>query len=145
MNNDRKNLKDFSILILVLSAFSLVRIIVDLCVFGLNASNVPVEGLTEDMVRTATIIAFVLALLLLIPDVYIGIRGIKEANNPTGKNGHITWALVLVILSLIATISAVIDMFNGFDVGKLLEVLVVVIDVALFFFYYAAATKVANA
>jgi hypothetical protein len=145
MNKDRKNLKDLSIIILVFAAISLVRIIVDLCVFGLNASNVPVEGVSEDMVRTATIIAFVLALLLLIPDVFIGIRGIKEANNPTGKKGHITWALVLVILSLIATISAVIDMFNGFDVGKLLEVIDVAIDVALFYFYYVAAKKVANA
>lgn len=144
MNKDRKNLKEYSIVILLFAVFSLIRMIVDLCVFGFNASSIPVEGADEKLVQIATIIIAVIAFLLLFPDIYVGIRGIKEANNPTNKRSHIVWALILTVLSSIATISSVVDIITSFNFGKLLEVIDVAVDVVLFYAYYLTAKKVAN-
>ena len=144
MIKERKNLKEYSFVILIFAALSLVRLIIDACADGFSTAIVPIEGATEEMVKTAVIIAFVLALLLLIPDVYVGFKGLKEAQNPTGARAHIVWALVLSIIYLIATISSVVEIAKGFDVDKLIKVLNVAVDTALFYAYYLTAKKVAN-
>ena len=144
MDKNRKILKEYSVVILILAALSLVRLVVDFCVNGFNVSNTSVEGVTESAVKIATIIIFAIGLLLLIPDVYVGVKGIKEANNPTGKGAHIAWALIIAVLSAIGAISAIIDITKGFDISKLLAALDVAADAAIFFAYYLTAKKVAN-
>ena len=145
MNKERKLLKEYSVVILILTALSLVRLIVDLFAFGgLDASKFPATGLPQEVVKITLIISFVIALVFFIPEVFVGVRGLKEAENPTGKSGHIVWALILAIFSAVATISAVIDIFSGFDTGKLLEVIDVALDAVIFFMYFLTAKKVAN-
>ena len=144
MIKERKNLKEYSVVILILAALSLVRLIVDVCVNGFSPKGMPVEGVSEEVVKIAIIIAFVIALLLLIPNVYVGFKGLKEAQNPTGARAHIVWALVLSILYLIVTISSVVEITKGFDIDKLINVLNVAVDTALFFAYYLTAKKIAN-
>lgn len=141
MTKERKILKEYSVVILIFAALSLVRLIVDACVNGFSTETIPVEGVTEELVKIAVIIAFVLALLLLIPNVYVGFKGLKEAKNPTGAREHIVWALVLSIIYLIATISSVVEITKGFDIDKLIEILDVAVDTALFFAYYLTAKK----
>ena len=144
MNKNRKTLKEYSVIILIFAALSLIRMIVDVCVHGFDFTGLNVEGVTEEFVKVAVIISFVLALVLLIPDVYVGVKGIKEANAPTGARAHIVWALVLAILSAIATVSAIIDVASDFNASKLIECLDVAVDTALFFAYYVTARKVKN-
>ena len=144
MIKERKSLKEYSVVILIFAALSLVRLIVDFCVNGFSAPTISIEGATEEMIKIAVIIAFVLSLLLLIPDVYVGFKGLKEAKNPTGARAHIVWALVLSIINLIAGISSVVEITKGFDVDKLLRLLDVLVDTALFFVYYLTAKKIAS-
>ena len=144
MNKDRKTLKEYSIVILALALFSLVRMVVDVCVFGFDTTGIVIEGATPQLIRIAGIIAFALAIVLLIPNVFVGVRGINESKNPSGKKGHIVWSLVLAILALIALVFAVIDIIKGYNLNKLIEIADIVLDVAIFGAYYSTAKKVAK-
>lgn len=144
MNKERKLLKEYSEIILILAVFSLVRMVVELCLYGTKAPNIPIEGATGQSVRITVIVTSVIAFLLLLPNFYVGIKGMEQAEKPTGKRAHIVWAIILAVLSLIATITAIVDITKGFSVGKLLAVLDMAVDTALFIMYYLTATKIAN-
>ena len=144
MIKERKTLKEYSIVILVFAALSFVRIIIDAITNGFGSQALNVEGVPENVAQIVAIIIFVMALLLLLPDVYVGVKGIKESNNPTGARAHIVWALILAILSLVGTVSSLGDMIKEFDFDKLLLVLDLAVDVVLFFAYYLVAKKIAN-
>ena len=144
MIKERKTLKEYSIVILVFAALSFARIIIDAITHGFGSQALNVEGVPENVAQIVAIIIFVMALLLLLPDVYVGVKGMKESNNPTGARAHIVWALILAILSLVGTVSSLGDMIKEFDFDKLLLVLDLAVDVVLFFAYYLVAKKIAN-
>lgn len=144
MNKERKQLKEYSVVILILAVLSLVRLIVDVCVYGFDPSTVNIEGANDDIIKASLIITFVLSIILFIPDIYVGFKGMKEAKNPTGARAHIVWALILAILATIATVSSIVDIANTFNVSKLLQVVDVAADAAIFFAYYLTAKKVAR-
>ena len=85
-----------------------------------------------------------LGFILFVPDVYVGLKGLKEADNPTGGRAHIIWAFILAVLAVLGTVSAVTDIVSGFTVSRLLAVLDVAVDALLFFAYFITAKKVAN-
>ena len=144
MIKERKTLKEYSIVIVVFAALSFVRIIIDAITHGFGSQALNVEGVPENVAQIVAIIIFVMALLLLLPDVYVGVKGMKESNNPTGPRAHIVWALILAILSLVGTVSSLWDMIKESDFDKLLLVLDLAVDVVLFFAYYLVAKKIAN-
>ena len=144
MTKDRKVLKEYSIVILILAGLTLIRAIVDACITGFNPASVNVEGASETLVKVALIITFVLALLLLIPDVYVGIKGIKEASNPTGARAHIIWSLIIAILYGIGVVSSTIDICKGFSWNQLASLANTVLNACLFTIYYITAKKVAE-
>ena len=144
MTKDRKTLKEYSIVILILAGLTLVRIIVDACITGFNPANVNIEGASETLIKVSLIIAFVLALVLLIPDVYVGIKGIKEANNPSGAKAHIIWALIIAIIYALGTVSSIVDICKGFSWSNLTSLCNTVLDACIFTLYYLTAKKVAE-
>ena len=73
MEKNRKELMTFSIVILVLAAFTLVKLIVNACVNGLPQITEIPEGFTKEAVQVITIIAYVLSFLTLLPQIYIGV------------------------------------------------------------------------
>lgn len=143
MDKDRKELKSFSILILVLVALTLIRAIVSACVNGFQVNEVP-AGTTKELVQTAAIIAFVVSLLLLIPQIYVGVKGIKIANGAASGKAHLVWALILAVLAAIATISAISNLTKAFNFDAVLSALDPAIDVLAFACYYVYARRVAN-
>ena len=144
MDKDRKTLKEYSVVLLVLAGLSLIRLVFDFCTIGFDVLALGVEGVSESLLKTITIIIFAIAIILLIPEVYVGVKGIKEAKNPTGAKAHITWSLILLILTTIGAISSIIDIFNGYATNKMLEILDMVVDASLLYTYYQTAKKVAQ-
>ena len=142
MNKERKALKENSLLILVFAAISLARIIVETCGYAFGFKTIAIEGVSQDLVKIGVIVFFIISLLLLAPNAYVGFKGIKEANNPTSARAHIVWALILAIISVLGLISGVVELIRNFNVGQLLFVLDVVVDTLLFYAYYLTAKKV---
>lgn len=134
MEKAKKNLRDYSFLALLFAALSLVRIIYSATTGGLevDTSSLP-EGITEAMVQIVLIVVLALSVVLLLPQLYIGVKGMKVAKNPDASKGHIVWAKILLVLSIIAIISPVVDIFKDFSVDRLLEIIDIGIDVILFF------------
>lgn len=144
MNKERKTLKEYSVVILIFAAFSLARIIVEACLYGFGIQAISLEGVSEDLVKIGLIVFFISSLILLIPNAYVGVKGIKEAESPTSARAHIVWALILAILSLVGTITAIVDIINGFSIDQLFILLDVAVDTVLFYAYYLTAKKVAE-
>ena len=144
MEKNKKELKSFSILILAIVALSLIRNIVGLCVSGIPQPTESFEGMTQDMVQTISIISFVLALVLFVPQIYLGIKGIMIANGATSGKTHIVWAIILIIISIIALIFELVTLINAFNIDTVMNALEPAIELALFAFYYVYACRVKN-
>ena len=144
MEKERKELKLLSIVILAFVALSVVKSIVDLCVNGLpQAKDIP-EGFSVELFRVISIIMCIIGFIVYIPQIYVGIKGLQIANgaNYSGK-AHIIWAIILAVFAGIGVISGITEIFNGFKIVKLLNVLDTAIDVALYVYYIRYARSIA--
>lgn len=145
MEKVKKDLKVYSIVILAFVAFTLVRAIVSACVYGIpQPAEIPQDS-TKEMVKIMTIIAFVLSFVLLLPQVYVGFKGIKIADGAICNKAPRVWAIILALLAGIATVSGLIDLFKLFTFDQLLSVLDTAVDVVLFVCYYLCLCKLARA
>lgn len=145
MEKNRKDLKAYSIVILAFVALVLIQNIIELCVAGLPQPTEIPEGMTEEIYKIAVIVILVISFIFLIPQVYIGVKGIMVANNPEiGGKAHIGWAFALAIISALALISSISDLIKVFNVPNVLTVITTAIDVIVFIYYYIIARKIAN-
>lgn len=142
MEKNRKELKSFSILILALVALSLIRAIVNVCLNGVPQISAT-EGLTKEMIQVVSIIALVVSLLLLLPQIYVGVKGIKIANGAPSGKAHIVWAIILAVCAVIALISAISALIKAFNFDSILNLIDPAVDVAAYVFYYIYARRVA--
>ena len=143
MEKNRKNLKTYSILAFVVA--SLIKIVVSVCINGLpQLAEIP-EGVTKEMAQIATIIAFVISLVVLIPQIYVGVKGLKIGNGATtdGK-AHMIWAIILAAFAALSSILAIIESIKVYDFNYVLNALDAAVDVLLFISYYLLARKIAS-
>lgn len=156
MVNARKNLKQTSIVVLIFAALSLIKIALDAILGGLIVKipedQIPAEilqilpvGTIQMIVTVAGIVTFVFAILLLLPDIFLGLRGMKMADAPEKTKGHITWAKVLFVFAIITLISSFSSLSgNANIITKILAVLDPALSVGVYFMYIKAATAVYN-
>ena len=144
MENSKRNLKITSILVLVLAAFTLIRTIVDVAITKLDVSNV--DGATEGVVLAAKITMCVFSLIILLPDVYIGLKGLKVAKNPAPAKAAIIWAIVLAALAAIGLIFPIVEMIKyGNVASNSLEIGDLACNIAVYCAYIVCAKEVTNA
>ena len=145
MEKTKKNLKITSVVLLIMAGFSLLNILAELCFGEINSAALP-EGAPGNILLIAKIILLAISSLLLWPQIYISIKGLKIAKNPNASKRHIFWATVLLILSVIALISPVVDLLNQVSVYQNVgAVLSILIDVVLYFEYVKYAKAIAKA
>ena len=90
------------------------------------------------------VIGVVFSFALLLPQVYVGIKGMKFAENPDSSKAHIVWAIVLAILAGISAVSAISGMTqSGKFTANLLKTADAVLDVAAFIIYIVEAKRIA--
>lgn len=146
MVNLRKNLKIISILILVLVVFSLARMIVDVCKNGFGDIGELPKGVSPEVGEVLVVIVWAIGVLFLLPQVYIGIKGIKLATNPSSVTGraHLVWAAVMTILSGLSVISCISKISQGYTSEKFWSLFDVLLNVLVFCTYYYCARKIAT-
>lgn len=140
MENSRKQLKAYSFLVLLFAAFSLIKLTVELIVIGFDKETVALD-VSPELVLAATIILFVISLILLLPQIYVGVRGLKIAKNPEAKKGHIVWAVILLAFSVFAIFTPISDIAANVNV---VNNVVTLIDYALDIIVYCMYIKYAN-
>ena len=145
MEQSRKTLKIMSIVILVLAAITLFSTAFEL-LFGDTFTNVEIpEGSPENIVPITKIFLAVITVIMLIPRVYLGVKGIKVANSPNSSKGHIVWGVILLVLSVFSIASPVSNIINsGVAVSEIISIAGTVLDIVIFAIYVKAATVVRN-
>jgi uncharacterized membrane protein YhaH (DUF805 family) len=114
--------------------------IIQIFVVGFEVDPAQV-GASHEIVVVAMIITFVISLILLLPQLYVGVKGMKIAKNPTSSKGHIVWAVILLIFSafgIISTVSSIAEQINVVDN------VITLVDHALDVIVYCMYIKYAN-
>jgi hypothetical protein len=143
MDKNRKELKVFSWVILILVALSLAKTIINLCLHGLPKAA-PTEGLTKETMDVIALIVCILGFVAFIPQIYIGLKGLFIANGASGSEKlHKVLAIILAIFALINVIGSIASFSSGFTVSKLLDTINAAVDVTLFVGYFYYARKIA--
>ena len=142
MSNARKNLKYMSIVILALSVFTLIRVLLDVFSLEFNADAVA-DGVTAGIILIGQIVVCAVSLILLLPQVYVGVKGIKLSKNPDSSKGHIVWATILAVISVIGIFSPISDMIQTGDFANNFAALLdVATDAAVYIAYIGFAKQV---
>lgn len=148
MEQAKKHLKTMSIVVLILAGLSLINILFALFFGELNEelqnATIP-EGAPENVGQIAQIFILVVALLLLLPHLYIGIKGIKIAKKPNSSVGHIVWGVILIAFTALALVSPILGLAQGSDevFANISALCSIVVDLMVLFDYvkYAIAVR----
>ena len=142
MENAKKNLKVASWLVLALAAFTVVRKVVDAVINGFEVKEVPAD-MTEDLVRISLIVAFSFGFVVILPQLYIAIKGFKIANAPCHAKGHIIWATILLVIALIGVFAPIPSLIKADHIGSnLAELSNALLNVVIYSAFLSAAFKV---
>jgi hypothetical protein len=139
MSNSRNHLKEASFLVLLFTAFSFIRMIIQLFV-GFEADPTQV-GVSHEIIVVTMIVMFVVGMILLLPQLYVGVKGMKIAKNPTSSKGHIVWAVILLVFlafGIISTVTSIAEQINVVDN------VITLVDHALDVIVYCMYIKYAN-
>jgi hypothetical protein len=125
-------------IILICLTFSFLRSILEVFLTKVDNDSVPTQFLI-----IAKIMLCVIYAVLYLPQVYIGVKGIKVAKNPDSSKAHIVWAVIFIVFAVFAAISAVSGLIKAEDVtGNIFGLIDAVIDLGLYFFYVKFAKQV---
>ena len=145
MEKARKNLKEFSYLILFLLGLSLVRTIINLIVNGVNI-DAEKANLPQGLVMPIVVITVAASFALFIPQLYVGLKGLKLANGTSEDDtfkAPIVWATILLVAAAFSIISPVQDLANNTNViANILAIVDHALDVVVYFLYIKFAKQV---
>ena len=109
MGSPKKILKIYSFVMLGLAALTLASIILELRSGEINNAIIP-DGAPENVLAIAKGVILVISLVFLLPQLYLGIKGLRVAENPDSSRGHITCSMVLLILSILALVTPIVSL-----------------------------------
>lgn len=140
----RKQFKLSSIVVLVFAGVHLLHIVADLWFGDLHHVAIP-EGAPENILLITKIFLLSFSLLLLLPQIYIGVKGLRIAKNPTRTKGHIVLAIILLAFAVLSLIGPVAHLISHGalldDIMSLLSYLLEVIVFAEYIKYAIAVSK----
>ena len=138
MGNAKKNLKFMSDLILIFLTCSFIRTILEVFMTDIKVNNISAEFMI-----VAKIILCLIYVVIFLPQIYVGVKGIKMSKNPDSSKAHIIWAVIFVAFAVFSAVSAVANMINNKDMtGNIFRLIDAVIDFVLYFFYVKYAKQV---
>ena len=141
MEKTRKNLKITSIVLLIFAGTSLINILGEILFGEFNNAGAP-----ANVLLITKIILLVFSTLLIWPQIYVGIKGLKIANTSNNAKKPIFWATVLLVLSILGLISPALELLKGASVYQSLgSILSMLIEVYLYFEYIKYAKEIAKA
>lgn len=141
MNKSGKNLKEASILVLIFAALSLVRMIFQFFVVGFDIDPAQ-AGTTPAFVQVMTIIMFVISLCLLLPELYVGLKGLKVAKKPNSDKGHIVWAIILLVFAAFGVLSSISGIAETVSVDSITALVDHILDVIVYCMFIKYANQV---
>jgi hypothetical protein len=105
MEKIRKNIRELSVVMLLLAAFSFIRLIVDVMFTDFSSANLP-DGVTASVVFVVKVVMCAVGLILLLPQIYVGVKGVKVSKNSKVSTAAIVWDIILAVISVLAAVSS---------------------------------------
>lgn len=134
-----------SILVLAYTALTLIRLIVEAAFTNFNIRNLP-DNVAEGFAMVLRVMLCVISFILLLPQIYIGVKGIKIAKKPDSSKGHLVWAIILSAFAVLSISTPVSNIMHGVNVGaNLFELIGLSVDILLFVTYAVCARRVLKA
>lgn len=141
MEQTKKNLRIISLCLVIFSIVSLALAAMDMITFWMDRDNY--SGTSDGVVLASIGIVGVMSLLMVAVQIYIGLKGMKVAKEPDSSKGHITWATVLLVLSIIALVSPVMEMIQTKAiVANVVTIIDCLVDVLLYYYFIKWAKEV---
>ena len=137
MEQTRKHFNIASIVVLIFAGASLLKILGEIFFGELNS----VEGYSADIVFITKIFLLVFSILMLLPQIYIGVKGLLLAKKPNTSKGHLVWAIILMIFSvscLIDPFFAVVNKESIFD--NIVAISGIILEIIVFYDYFKAGS-----
>ena len=142
MEQSRKYLKLSSIAVLALALFSMLQLVSELLFGDINQAAIP-EGAPDNILLITRIILFAVAFLLMLPNIYIGIKGMRIAKKPNASKAHIVWAIILLAFACLNIIEPVVTcVSDGMKYENISAVLSIAVEITVFFEYIKYAMDV---
>ena len=108
MEKAKKNLKIWSTLYIILALVDVVSLIGAYLSGDLKVANV------SEKIQTAVLVIVVgLAILMALSKLFLGVQGYKQVNGKTKGTGHITFAKIIFVLSIIFCVASIPNMINA--------------------------------
>ena len=144
MENSRKYLRLYSIFILIFAAYTLITLAVEVLFASFDNVEIP-EGAPENVVLIAQIVILSISFILLLPQLYVGLKGLKMAKYPNSSRGHIIWAMILLVFAVLGSISPIKNLISGTNARENFEtVTTCLVEISIYFEYIRNAKAVAE-
>ena len=141
MEQSRKHLKISSIVVLVFTLGTIFNLVAGL--IDLNGATSP-DGAPDNILLITKTILMVVSSILLLPQVYVGVKGLKVASNPDSSKLHIIVATIVFVFTLISLVSPAIALIEGSSDESIGTLLGIAIEASVYFDYIMAARAVAK-
>ena len=141
MEQNRKHLKIASTIVLLFTAMSFLRVAIEFLFTEQGTAILP-DGSSAILKLIVRIVLVAVSLVLLLPQIYVGVKGLRIAKNPTTAKGHIVWAYILLGSALLTLIKAVFTVVqNGSLSGYVFALVNGSISAAIYCYYIASAMR----
>ena len=143
MRQARKHLKITSIIILILAVATLMDIVAE--ILSMNLGDFAAEGFTEDILRITKIVVLAVSILCLLPQIYIGLKGLKIAKNPDSSRVHIIVGIILLAFSVIAILDPLRSIVTGdLVIDNVFTLLRCAVEITILYDYIKSARIIAG-
>ena len=144
MENSRKYLRLYSIFILIFAVYTLITLAVEVLFEAFDNVEIP-EGAPENVVLIAQIVILSISFILLLPQLYVGLKGLKMAKYPNSSRGHIIWAMILLVFAVLGSISPIKNLISGTNARENFgTVTTCLVEISIYFEYIRYAKAVAE-
>ena len=106
MEQKRKNLKVVSAIVLVFTGLTFLRTAVGYLFTDQGVAILP-DGSSVILQLIVRLIMVAVTLVFMLPQIYVGVKGLRIAKNPAPAKAHVVWAWILLIVTVLGLIEPV--------------------------------------
>ena len=144
MDQAKTHLKWTSIALLALAGASLLQIVAELAFGELNNAEIP-AGSPDYILMLTKVILLGVALVMLCPQIYVGVKGLLIVKAPNASKGHIVWAMILLAFTVVDILSPALALITQQDVRDNFSYLLSgLVEISVYFDYIKYARAIAK-
>ena len=145
MEQKRKNLKVVSAIVLIFTGLTFLRTAVGYLFTDQGIAILP-DGSSVILQLIVRLIMVAVTLVFVLPQIYVGVKGLRIAKNPAPAKAHVVWAWILLIVTVLGLIEPVTAIVQRASLsGNAYALFSGLLSVAVYIVYIRCAKAVAKA